>query len=74
MKITIESTSKMVLLNGVPARVWEGQTDNGINVHCFITRIGVARNEPRISEFETQFKECRVPSPEIEAFSLRLIL
>ena len=45
MKITIESTSKIVSLNGIPARIWEGETENGIKVHCFISRIAVDRNE-----------------------------
>lgn len=39
MKITIESTDKIVYLNGIPARIWEGETASGICVHCFITRI-----------------------------------
>ena len=30
MKITIENTDKIVTLNGVPARIWEGKTDSGI--------------------------------------------
>src|SRR3990172_7172962 len=43
MKITLESTSHIVnLINGglpVPARIWEGTTESGIPVHCYITRI-----------------------------------
>lgn len=39
MTITIKSTTKMVELNGVPARIWEGETESGIPVHCYITRI-----------------------------------
>jgi len=38
MIINIESTIKIVELNGAPARVWEGKTESGISVHCFITR------------------------------------
>lgn len=41
MKITLESTSKIVELNGVPARVWEGKSESGIPCHAFITRIAV---------------------------------
>lgn len=37
MKITIESSNKIVELNGVPARIWEGQIESGIKVHCFVT-------------------------------------
>jgi hypothetical protein len=48
MKVTIESTSKIVELNGVPARVWEGTTDSGIKVHCFVTRIAIDKDETRM--------------------------
>jgi hypothetical protein len=74
MKITIESTSKIIHLNDVPARIWEGQTESGIKVHCFITRIAIDKDETRIEEFEQELKEQKVPTPEIEAYSLRLIL
>lgn len=75
MKITIESTSKIVELNGVPSRIWEGQTESGIKVHCFVTRIGIDEDELRMSEFEKQLKESRAPSPEIEKYyPIKLIL
>lgn len=45
MKITIENTSKTVELVGhdgrVQARIWEGKTDSGIPVICYVTRIAV---------------------------------
>ena len=56
MKITIENTDKIVTLNGVPARIWEGETDSGIRVHCFIPRIAVRRDEARIEEFEQELQ------------------
>lgn len=73
MKITIENTSKIVQLNGVPARVWEGQTDSGIPVHCYITRIAV-HNDEDSTQFEKELQECRVPSADVEALPLWLIL
>jgi len=30
MKLTIEHTDRIVEVNGVPARVWEGVSDTGI--------------------------------------------
>lgn len=74
MKITIESTSKVVQLNGVPARIWEGQTDTGIKVHCYITRISIDKDEPDASQFEKELQEHRAPSAELEAIPLRMIL
>ena len=74
MKITIESTEKIVHLNGVPARIWEGITDSGIKVHCYITRLAIDKDEPNSAQFEKEFHEHRVPSAEIQAIPLRMIL
>ena len=32
MRVRLEQTTKVVELNGVPARMWEGVTDSGIRV------------------------------------------
>jgi hypothetical protein len=74
MKITIESTNKVVKLNGVPAQIWEGETDSGIKVHCFITRIAIDKNEVRTDEFERELQETRTPTVEIQDIPFRLIL
>ena len=37
MKITIESTTKIVELNGVPARIWEGKNVNS-DLSEFLTK------------------------------------
>ena len=77
MKITIENTTKMVelQLNGVsvPARIWEGRTESGIPVHCYITRIAV-RDDQDCTQFERELVEQRTPSAEVAAIQLRLIL
>jgi hypothetical protein len=80
MKITIESTTKLVELetpNGVvPARIWEGTTERGTPVHCYVTRIAVDESLPREVhlEFEKDLQEQRKPSAAIQAIPLRLIL
>lgn len=75
MKITIESSNKIVELNGVPARIWEGQTESGIKVHCFVTRIAIDKDESRVSEFIKELQETRTPSPEIKnCYPNKLIL
>lgn len=77
MRVTLESTTKIVeiVINGqaVPARVWQGQTENGIACHAYITRIAV---DPALdaSEFEKDLREHRRPSPAIAAIPLRLVL
>jgi len=63
-----------VLADGIPARVWEGETESGIKVHCFITRIATIANCPRIDEFEKDLIPQKEPSPEVEAYSNRLVL
>jgi hypothetical protein len=73
MKVTLENTTKLVAVNGVPARVWEGETESGIPVHCYITRIAV-REDQDTTAFDAELKECRAPSAEVEALPLRLIL
>ena len=73
MKIEIESTEKIVNLNGVPARVWDGTTDSGIPVHCFITRIS-PQTDKNIEQFEKELMETKAPSASIAAYPLRMIL
>lgn len=84
MKITIESTSKIVTLviNGVdvPGRIWQGQTEGGIPVHCFITRIvpEVKKSDPKIdeltAEFERDLKRQADPRSTLDAIPLRMII
>jgi len=73
MKITIESTSTIVELNGIPARIWEGTTDKGITVHAFIIRLGVKKNQ-NLNDFEKDLQECAAPSAEIAVYPIRLLI
>lgn len=84
MKITIESTEKIVslIVGGaeVPARVWQGETDTGIPVQCFITRIApeIPKNDPKSVEvgeaFARELMLCADPRPTVQAIPLRMIL
>jgi hypothetical protein len=78
MKIHIEPTSRIieVVVDGaaVPARVWEGHTDNGIAVICCVTRIAA-----RVEADRTELEQALDPMPEPsfdgrQAFPARLIL
>jgi len=73
MEIHLHSTSKIVSLNGVPARIWEGYTQGGIAIHAFITRIGVD-NSLNLAEFDRDLDTASEPSPEMQAISLRLLI
>ncbi len=77
MKITIESTTKIVELiidgKAIPARIWQGHTENGIPMHAFVTRVAVDEHEDA-SQFEKELQEQAVPRPEFDVYPLRLIL
>jgi len=79
MKLTIESTTKVVTVNGVFARIWEGTTDGGIPVHCYITRVAVPASPTGLdddvaTQFARELEVCRSPSAEVAAIPARLIL
>ena len=81
MKIQIESTTKIVELvndNGavIPARIWEGTTDSGVPVHCFITRIAptIPKMDSRQAEFQRELKEQKAPTADVAVYPLRMIL
>lgn len=84
MKITIESTTKIVKLvisgEEVPARVWQGETADGIPVQAFITRIApeIPTSDPRIDEltveFEKDLKRQADPRPTVQAIPLRFFI
>ncbi len=76
MIVKLESTSKLVDLNGVPARIWEGHTESGIPVVAFVTRIAVEEGQPpsAYEQFERDLRQARPPSPAAAWFPARLIL
>ncbi|WP_299576612.1 hypothetical protein [uncultured Sunxiuqinia sp.] len=79
MKVTLTSTSKIVILkpgllsDGLPARIWVGETESGVKVHAFITRIAVAKDQDT-EQFERELQQCETPSVEIQAIPRRLII
>lgn len=77
MKVTLENTTKIVTVNidghDVPARIWEGETENGVKCHAFITRIAVHKDDD-CAEFEKELQECKGPSAEIDNIPMRMIL
>lgn len=77
--MTIESTSKVVTLevdgSEVPARIWEGETESGVRVHCYVTRIATDDQRPEVHErFRRELAETRAPSAAVQAIPLRMIL
>lgn len=74
MNVQLHSTEKIVHINNVPARIWEGITESGIKVHAYITRIAIDKDEPNSEQFDMELQEHQPPSIEIEAIPLRLII
>lgn len=66
MEITIRSTEKIVAVNGIPTRIWEGATASGIRVHAYITRVAVKRADDA-TEFQQELQECIPPSEDVAA-------
>ena len=74
MKIILNNTKSAVKINETPCRVWEGQTESGIPVHCFIAAVGFNENlGPEIKEqFEREFKEIQPVSENFERYLEKL--
>ena len=74
MEITIHNTDRLVTIDGLPARIWEGQTASGIPVHCYVTRIAVAVDQDA-GEFARELAETRPLSAALDAaIPARLVL
>lgn len=84
MKVTLESTTKIVELNSqdgvMLARVWQGETESGVPVQAFIIRIApeIAQGHPDIDrltvEFESELQRQADPRPSVQVIPLRMII
>lgn len=61
MRVTLQSTSRLVTVNGVDGRVWEGKTESGIEIVAVITRIAAPAGAD-LSQFERELQETKSPS------------
>ncbi len=73
MTVTLTSTTRIVNVNDISCRVWEGTTASGVPIQCMIARIAVDSLDPRVAEFEAELKEQKAPTA-VSAFPLRLVL
>lgn len=62
MNMTINSTNKLVNINGVTARLWEGETNTGLKVSAFIVRVAVDQDS-NIKEKQQLFEELQKSIP-----------
>lgn len=61
MKLTIESTAGIAILDGIETRIWEGRTEKGIPCVVFVHRIAV-RDDYDKSEFDALLLPKPVPA------------
>ena len=80
MKIQLEQTDRIVELESdggtVPARIWQGETESGIRVLAYVTRIMpvMDKDDPRQQEFQDALAQTAAPRAEVNGIPLRLIL
>ena len=76
MKMTITSTEKTTEVNGVPARIWVGETERGVPVTAFITRVAVPEtvSDRDHAIFRLELDEHAPPSAEVAAWPTRMLL
>lgn len=66
MQVTLHSTNKVVTINGVPARVWEGKTEGGVECFALVARIACSSGvDADASEFERELEACPPLKPVI---------
>lgn len=73
MIVELHNTTKIVDINGVPARVWEGHTANGVPVVALITRIAAERYAD-LEEFDRDLEQATPPSPDVAAWPARMVI
>jgi hypothetical protein len=64
--IVLKNTDRIIDVNGIQSRLWEGKTESGIPVHCLIVRIAVNKEADQ-SEFEKELLYRDPPSPASDA-------
>ncbi len=73
MTIIITSTTKIVTLNGVSCRIWEGQTTSGIEVHAYMTRIACPVDADA-GQFDVELEACATPSVDVASIPARMLI
>ncbi|MGY4295343.1 hypothetical protein ACVWXN_003438 [Bradyrhizobium sp. i1.4.4] len=72
MKLILESTAKVERVNGVPARVWQGKTETGIDVTCWISIVQV-RKDADCEQFERELQKIGIDR-QLVAMDMRMVI
>lgn len=76
LQLNLTPTDRIVEVSGIPMRIWEGKTANGLQVHAHIAFVGCQRDADA-RELEHALREVKGPRPadeQVRAFPLRMIL
>jgi hypothetical protein len=61
MKLTIEPTGTIEKIDGVPCRLWEGVTDQGVPVKAWVRTVQPQTHDPEaLAAFESELEPTRV--------------
>ena len=77
MKLLLESTDKVVALQiggvDVPARVWQGETPDGVQIHAFVTRVAVpnSASEEVMARFAADIQAVAPMRQDVRALDFR---
>lgn len=77
MKVQLESTTKIVMVNidgaRLPVRVWQGTTEAGVPITALVARVAVERDADA-GELDRDLQEHAAPTPDVDAWPLSMIL
>lgn len=65
MKLTIESTPHLTVLDGARVRVWKGRTERGIPCVLFVSRVAVDEGQDE-QAFAAELEETLPPTVEVD--------
>ena len=73
MKLTIESTTQLTEIDGVPVRLWKGITEQGTACLVFVHRLAVAP-EADAEEFAAELVSTTTPAEAFHTVPLVVVL
>ena len=74
MKLTIEPTSIIETIEGVPCRRWEGVTDAGTPVHVWVRMLSPQTHDPSALEaFDRELQALPQMERQLVSFDYRMV-
>jgi hypothetical protein len=63
MRVTIDFTDEIAIIDGVQCRIWNGHADNGVPVRMYVHRVAVPIELPQ-RKFEKELIPQKAPQTE----------